>query len=228
MNKHRRIHTKTEKTGDHEFSAVADGVDRAVLDDYPLVAGQESLQWGNDVAEVLLVAVVIVHPLGVENIVQSDHILCLVHGSTPHTAELLHMGTHTEQETQVHAKSTDIGSCLAADPEHTKLPLIVELVELALVDGTDTELTLDSRNKRGALEERASQGLKSASELSFTTWQLVVHTDDANVFLSGTLLGLDETSGAIDADNETSSDLGIESTTVTGLLDSIQRLEKFG
>jgi hypothetical protein len=101
--------------------------------------------------------------------------------------------------------------------------LIVELVQLALVDGTDTELTLDGGNQGRALEERTSEGLKGAAELSLATGDLVVQTDHAHVLLTGTLLGLDQTGGTVNADNQAASDLGVESTTVTGLLGSIMR-----
>ena len=131
------------------------------------------------------------------------------------------MGTDTEQKTQVNAKSTDVGTSLAADPEDTKLPLVVELVELALVDGTDTELTLDGGDERGTLEESTSEGLESARELGLAAGQLVVETDDADVLLTGALLRLDETGSAVNADDQTSSDLGVKSSRVTGLLDAV-------
>lgn len=51
--------------------------------------------------------------------------------------------------------------------------------------------------------------------------QLVVETDDGNVLLSGALLGLDKTGGTVNADNQASRNLGIESTTVTSLLRSV-------
>jgi hypothetical protein len=38
--------------------------------------------------------------------------------------------------------------------------VVVELEQLGLVDGTDTELTLDSRDQRRALEKSTSQGLE--------------------------------------------------------------------
>ena len=211
---------KAEETGQHELSTVADGVDRAVLDDDALVAGEETFKGRDDVTEVRLVAVVVVEPLGVENIVESDQVLSLIHGTRPHAAQLLHVGANTEQKTQVNAKSTDVGTSLAADPENTKLPLIVEFVELALVDGTDTELALDGGDERGTLEERTGEGLESARELSLTTGELVVKADDADVLLTSTLLGLDETCSTVNADNQTSSDLGVESTGVTSLLNT--------
>jgi hypothetical protein len=162
--------------------------------------------------------------LGVKNVVESDQALGLVHGTRPHTAQLLHVGTNTEQKTQVNAKGTDVGSSLAADPEDTKLPLVVKLVELALMDGTNTELALDGGDKRGTLEESTGQGLKGARELSLAAGQLVVETDDADILLTSTLLRLDKTSSAVNADNQAASDLGIEGTRVTGLLNAATTL----
>lgn len=215
------VRTKTEKTGNHKLSTVADSVNGAVLDHDTLVAGEKGLEGRDDLTEVGLVAVVVLHPLGIENVVEGDHILGLVHSTGPHTAQLLHVGANTEEKTQVHAEGTDIGTSLAADPEHTELPLIVELIELRLVDGTDTELTLDGGDERGALEERAGERLEGTGELGLAARQLVVKTDHAHVLLSGALLGLDETGGAVNADDQTSRDLGIQSSRVSSLLNPI-------
>lgn len=215
---------ETEETGKHELGTVTNGIDRAVLDNDTLVAGEESLEGRDDVAEVGLVAVVVMEPLGIENVVQSDQVFGLVHSTRPHTAQLLHVGANTEQKTQVNAKSTDVGTGLAADPENTKLPLIVEFVELALVNGTDTELALDGGDERGTLEKCTGEGLQSARKLSLATGELVVKADDADILLTSTLLGLDETCSAVNADNQTSSDLGIESTRVTSLLNTVTKL----
>jgi hypothetical protein len=215
---------ETEKTGKHKLRTVADGVDGAVLHDNALVAGQKTLEGRDDSAEVRLVAVVVVDPLGVKNVVESDQALGLVHGTRPHTAQLLHVGTNTEQKTQVDAEGTDVGSSLAADPEDTELPLIVELVELALVDGSDTQLTLDGGDQRGTLEESTGQGLEGARELGLATGQLVVQTDDADILLTSSLLRLDEASSAVNADNQAASDLGIEGSRVTGLLNAATTL----
>jgi hypothetical protein len=132
---------------------------------------------------------------------------------------------NTEEETQVDAEGSNVGTSLAADPEDTEVTIIVELDELALVDGSDTELTLDGRNQRGTLEERTGEGFESASELSLAARQLVVEADDGNVLLSSTLLRLDETSGAVNADNQASSDLGIEGTAVASLFASKNALD---
>jgi hypothetical protein len=132
------------------------------------------------------------------------------------------MRADTKKQTQMHAKGTDVGSSLATDPEDTKVALIVELVKLALVDCADTELALDGGNQRWALEERAGEGLESASELGLAAGELVVETDDAHVFLSGALLRLDETGRAVDADDQAAGDFGVESSAVAGLLDSVE------
>jgi hypothetical protein len=215
---------EAEETGKHELGTVADGVDGAVLDDDTLVAGQKRLEGRDDGTQIRLVTVVVVEPLGVENVVQRNEALGLVHSSRPDTAELLHVGTNTEEKTKVHAEGTDVGSGFAADPEDTELPLVVKLVEVALVDGTDTKLTLDGRDQRRTLEKRTGEGLESARKLRLSARELVMEADDANVLLSGTLLGLDETGGAVNADNQTSSDLGVEGSTVTSLLNPATRV----
>jgi hypothetical protein len=86
------------------------------------------------------------------------------------------------------------------------------------VNGSNTELALDGRNERWPLEKGTGEGLQGTCKLSFATWELVVKTNDTHVFLSSTLLGLDEAGCAIDADNKAASDLGVKSATVTGLL----------
>lgn len=153
---------------------------------------------------------------------KSNKTLVLVHGTTANTSKFLHVSTNTQKKTQVNAESSDIGTSLAAHPENTQVSVIVKLDELALVDGSDTELSLDGGDQRRALEESTGQGLEGAGELGLATGQLVVEADDSNVFLSGTLLGLDETSGTVDANNQTTGDLGIKSTAVTGLFASKQ------
>jgi hypothetical protein len=215
---------ESQKTGKHELSTVADGVDRAVLDNDALVARQKALKGRDDVTEVRLVAVVVVQPLGVEHVVESDQVLGLVHSSRPHTAQLLHVCADTEEKTEMHTQCTDVGSSFAAHPEHAQLPLVVELVQLALVNGTDTELTLDGRNERWSLEKSTGEGLEGARKLRLASGQLVVHANDADILLSGSLLRLDETGRAIDADDEAASDLGIKGTAVASLLDSIKKI----
>jgi hypothetical protein len=157
--------------------------------------------------------------------VKSGHAVLLVHGTGANTAELLHVTADTEEETKVDTEGTDVGTCLARDVEDGELALVVELEELARVDGADTELPLDGGNKRRTLEERTSEGLKSARELCLSTRELAVQTEDCNIFLSGALLALHETGRAVDADNQTSSDLGVESSGVTSAVNTEHALE---
>lgn len=156
---------------------------------------------------------------------ESDHVVVLGHGTRPDTAELLHVGTNTQKQTQVDTESTDIGTGLTAHPEDTEVAVVVELVQLALVDGTDTELTLDGGDERGTLEEGTGEGLESAGELGLAAGDLVVQADDADILLSGALLGLDQAGGTVDADDETASDLGVEGAAVAGLLDAQDTLD---
>jgi hypothetical protein len=130
------------------------------------------------------------------------------------------VSANTEQKTQVDTEGTDVGTSLTADPEDTEVAVIVKLVEVALVDGTDTELTLDGGDQGRTLEESTSEGLQSAAELSLTAGNLVVEADDSNVLLTGTLLRLNETGGTVNADDQTASDLGVKGTGVTSLLGS--------
>lgn len=130
------------------------------------------------------------------------------------------MGTHTEQKTQVDTESTNVGTSLAADPENAEMAIVVKLVKLALMDGTDTELTLDGRDQRRALEEGSSKGLQSATELRFATRDLVVEADNTDILLTGTLLRLNQAGGTVNADDQTAGDLGVQSTTVTSLFGS--------
>jgi hypothetical protein len=71
------------------------------------------------------------------------------------------------------------------------------------------------------LEQGTGKGLEGARKLCLAAGQLVVHTNDADILLSSSLLRLDETGRAIDADDEAASDLGVKGTAVTSLLDSI-------
>lgn len=122
------------------------------------------------------------------------------------------------------AEGSDVGTGLAGDPEDTEVAVVIELDDLGLVDGTDTELTLDGRDQGRALEQSTGQGLEGAGELDLATRQLVVQANDADVLLSGALLALDEPRRAVDADDQASRDLGVEGTAVAGLLNTVMSM----
>lgn len=71
------------------------------------------------------------------------------------------------------------------------------------------------------MEERASECLKGAGELRFAAGEFVVEANDADVFFAGALLGFNEPSCAIDADDEAARDFGVKGTAVSRLLNTI-------
>lgn len=146
-----------------------------------------------------------------------NDVIVLAQCTTAHAAQLLHVTTHTQQQAHVDAERPDICASLAANPEHGEMTVVVEFKELALVNGTDTELTLDGRDERRALEEGTSESLEDAGQL-LRVREGVVKAKNSDVLLSCALLGLDQPCRTVDADNQATSDLGVKSTAVTGLL----------
>lgn len=63
-----------------------------------------------------------------------------------------------EESHQVHAESPDVCASFARNPEDAQVAVIVELDDLGLVNGADTELTLDGRDQGRALEEGTREG----------------------------------------------------------------------
>ena len=99
------------------------------------------------------------------------------------------------------------------------MALVVVLDEVAVVNRTDAELTLDGRDERRALEERTSERLDRARELALALDRRV-QADEADVLLSRRLLRLDKPSRAVDADDEAPRDLWVQRARVAGLLDA--------
>lgn len=71
------------------------------------------------------------------------------------------MAANTEQKTQVNTESTHVGTSFTRGPEDGEMAVVVEFEQLAFVDSTNTQLTLDSRDKRRTLEKSTSQGFNS-------------------------------------------------------------------
>lgn len=121
-------------------------------------------------------------------------------------------------------KRTDVGTRLAANPEDTEVSVVVEGNQLALMDGPDTQLSLDCRNQRRPLEQGSREGLQGLREGSLAAGDGIVEADDCDVFFAGSLLRLDKAGSPVNANNETSRDLGIECTAVTRLLDAVNKI----
>lgn len=117
----------------------------------------------------------------------------------------------------MNTEGTDISTSFTADPENTKVSIIIELVKLALMDCPDAKLALDCRNQRWALEESTGKSFESALELSLPTRNFVVEADNTDILLSGTLLGFNQTSSTVNANNQATGDLRIKCTAVPGL-----------
>ena len=129
------------------------------------------------------------------------------------------MTADTQKQTEMYAESSDVCSSFARHPENRKVAVFVVLEKLRVVDSTDSELAFDGRNQRGALEESTSQGLESTGE-GRRVLEFVVESQDSNIFLSSTLLRLDQPRRTIYTDNETASYFGVKCSAVTSLIDA--------
>jgi len=208
----------SEDTGKHELGAIAHRVDGGVLDDDPGVGGQEDLERHDDSAEVVLVVGVLEVPLGIKDVVHGDHGLVLLEGTGADTSKFLHVGAATEEVTEMDAESTDVGTGLTGDPDNSEVSLLIVLDELQVIDSPDAELLLDSGDQWWPLEAGTGELLKSSLDL-LDLVDALMQLEHSNVFFTSRLLSLDQSGGILDADDEAASDLGIEGTTVTGLLD---------
>lgn len=82
----------------------------------------------------------------------------------------------------------------------------IVLDKLGLIDGSHTELTLDSADEWWALEECSSQLLQSLVQL-LAVLDCVVESDNRHILFSCILLRLDQSSSTLDANNKAASDL---------------------
>ncbi len=124
------------------------------------------------------------------------------------------MSTAAKNVADVNALSSDVGTGLARNPEDTHISLLVVVEELALIDGTNTELLLDGRDQRRSLEDGADQARESLLNC-LNLLDVLVKLEDSDVLLTSGLLSLNQTSSVVDAGNEATCDLGIEGTRVT-------------
>ena len=70
----------------------------------------------------------------------------------------------------MYAQCSDVCSSFAADPEYTKMPVIIKLVELALVYCTDPQLTFDGGDQWGSLEQSTGECLQGSCKLRLAAW----------------------------------------------------------
>ena len=77
---------------------------------------------------------------------QREHVVILGHDSRPNPSEFLHVSPGSQQQSNVDAHGSHIGACLAAHPEDAQLLLGIILDQLALINGSDPQFPLDSRD----------------------------------------------------------------------------------
>jgi hypothetical protein len=124
----------------------------------------------------------------------------------------------------MNTQSTHVSTGLTAGPENSQVTLVVKFEKLRLVNGSHTKLSLNSRNQRRSLEQSTGKVLKCAAQFLLVL-EGIVKPDNADVLLTSTLLGLDQTGSSVNTDNQTTGNLGIESTTVTSLLNTEDTLD---
>mmetsp|Transcript_21948 Transcript_21948/g.51874 ORF Transcript_21948/g.51874 Transcript_21948/m.51874 type:complete len:409 (+) Transcript_21948:429-1655(+) len=210
---------EAQQAGDHELRAVADGVDRTVLDHHALVRDEKALEREDHAAQVRLVLVRVEGPLGIEHVMHRHQVVRLRQRTRPHAPQLLHVPAHAEQQPEMHAHRSHVRACLAADPEDPQVALHVVLNHLALVDGADSQLALHSRDEGGALEDRSLQPLQGLRELALAL-NRPVQPRDRDILLSCALLRLDEACRPLDTHNQAACHFGIKRSTVASLLDA--------
>jgi len=127
------------------------------------------------------------------------------------------MGTTSEEVTDMNTEGSDVSSSFTGNPEDAHVTLFVVLNELGLVDSSDSELLLDSRDERRSLEAGTLKSVNSLLEL-LDLVDALMELDNGDVLFTSRLLGLNESSGVVDADDEASSNLRVQSSGVTSLL----------
>ena len=127
------------------------------------------------------------------------------------------MSSNVQVVTEMDALSSDVSTSFAGNVEDSHVLLGVEIKKFGPVDGSDSQSLGNSGDERGSLEDGTFELTESSLELGLGLND-AMELEDSNVLFSSGLLGLNESSGSIQADDEASSNLRVESTGVSGLL----------
>mmetsp|Transcript_15791 Transcript_15791/g.23555 ORF Transcript_15791/g.23555 Transcript_15791/m.23555 type:complete len:222 (+) Transcript_15791:422-1087(+) len=149
---HINIIRKPQKTRNHQLGPITNGIDSRILHHNPLVIRQQDLKRHNNPSQVLLILCRIIHMLCIQDIMHGTHIIILAQNTRSDPPQLLHMSPGPNQETKVHAKSTNIRSCFTVHPKNTKITLLVKFNQFRFINGTNTKLTLDRRDQGRSLK----------------------------------------------------------------------------
>lgn len=154
--------------------------------------GQEDFQRQNDSSKIGFILVIVISPLGVKNVMHGDKIVTFCHVTTSASSELFHVSSDTEQKSDVHAESSNVGTSLTADSEDTQSLFDIILQEFWFVNGSDSELSLYGWDFWGLLEKTASQSAENLLETDFIV-DRAVKTDDTDILFTCRLLRFDKT-----------------------------------
>jgi hypothetical protein len=171
------------------------------------------------VAKIIFFPCGVVHVLSVKHVVHCHHVVIFGKNTRTDSPQLLHVSSGAQEKAKVNTECSDIGTGFTAYPEDAQMPLGVIFVKLALVDRSHTKPSLNGGDQRRALEESTGKAFNGGRK-KVGVGDIVVQTNNSNVFLTGALLGLDQTSRSINANNKATSNSRIKSARVASLLDT--------
>lgn len=142
----------------------------------------------------------VVSPLGILDVVHGDEVIIFSHQTTSDSSEFFHVSSDSEKETHMNAECSDVGSGLAGDPEDSESLFLIVLEQLGVIDGSDSEFSLDGRDEGWFLEDGSEERFKGLSQLNLGL-DFSVQSDNTNVLFSGSLLTLNKSGSSVQTDN---------------------------
>lgn len=191
---------ETEDGWEHEFGSVADGVDGGILDDNSGVSLEHDFEWHDGSSQVGLILEMVVSPLGILDVVHGDEVIIFSHQTTSDSSEFFHVSSDSEKETHMNAECSDVGSGLAGDPEDSESLFLIVLEQLGIIDGSDSEFSLDGGDEGWFLEDGSEERFKGLSQLNLGL-DFSVQSDNTNVLFSCSLLTLNKSGSSVQTDN---------------------------
>lgn len=74
---------------------------------------QEHFKRQDNSSQIALILVVVISPLSIENVMHSSEIVVFGHVSTSAPSELLHVASNAQQQADVDAEGSNVGTSLA-------------------------------------------------------------------------------------------------------------------
>lgn len=148
------------------------------------------------------------------------HVVVLRNITSSQTSQFVHVSASAQKQTQMFTQCSYLSSGLDRDPHDSHLLLGVPLDDFGVLNVSDSQFFLDSRNQRGTLEDGSLENLDFLFDFFETVVRLerIIQLEDAYVLFACVLLTLGEAGGGFDADDEHTGDFGVESPAVAGLV----------